>query len=101
MIKNPIKNGVLASAYIFFVVTVLSSAEKMSDQPDSLLTPVAFISLFTLSVAMMGYLFFLQPLQMYLDGKKKEAIDFFVKTLATFGLITAVLLIMVFTGIVG
>jgi hypothetical protein len=34
----------------------------------------------------MGYLFVLGPLTLYLDGKKKEAVSDFLKTVGTFAL---------------
>jgi hypothetical protein len=61
--------------------------------------PIVIISLFTLSAAMMGYLFLFQPLQLYLDGKKKLAVNLFIQTLATFAGLTALFLVLYFTGI--
>jgi hypothetical protein len=67
-----------------------------ANQPDKWFSGIAFISLVTLSVAMMGYFFAFKPLQMYLDGDKKQAVSFFIKTLATFAVITVALLLVVF-----
>lgn len=100
MSKNPFQNGILASLYIFLVVSVITFAGKFADKPDSFLAPVAFISIFTLSAAVMAYLFCFQPVQLYLDGKKKQAVELFTKTLAVFGVITLLILIILFTGII-
>jgi len=45
----------------------------------------------------MGYLFFLQPVQMFLEGQKVEAVELFTKTLAAFAVITGIVLIVAFT----
>lgn len=96
MTKNPIVNGFSASAYIFLVVSLLNWASEAASGPDTFGTPMAFISLFTFSAAMMGYIFFYQPIQLYLDGKKKVAASLFLQTLGVFGGITFLILTLVF-----
>jgi hypothetical protein len=87
--KNPYLNAVLAGLYIVCVVLVISTlVDKTPEGGDPLLVPIAMLSLFTLSAAVMGYLFVWQSVRMYLEGMKGEAVDFFLKTLATFALIT-------------
>jgi len=49
------------------------------------------LSLLVLSVTVMGYLFILVPVQLYIDGAKKEAVSFFLRTVGWFAAITAVL----------
>ena len=66
---------------------------------NSVFAPVAILSLFTLSAAVMGYIFFFQPVQLYLDGKKKPAIDLFLQTLGVFAIITIAILILFFSGV--
>lgn len=95
MTKNPFINAFAASAYIALVASLMFYGPKFADGKDTVLVPIAMISLLTFSAATMAYLFMYQPLQMYLDGNKKGAINFFLKTLATFGLIT----ILAFTGL--
>jgi len=48
---------------------------------------MAMLSLFTLSAAVMGYLFAAEPIMMYLDGKKKEAVNFFFTTVGVLRLL--------------
>jgi len=99
MIKNPLVNASAAVLYIAIVVFVMTVGPKNLPQKDTVFAPMVFLSLFTLSAAMMGYLFLFQPLQLYLDGKKKVAVDLFVKTLAIFAGYTVLILVLVFTGI--
>jgi valyl-tRNA synthetase len=69
------------------------------DTPDKggLLIPMVMLSLFTLSAAVMGYLFVSEPLMMYFDGKKKEAVSFFLTTVASFAAVTLVLVAILFS----
>lgn len=71
----------------------------MAPKEDSFLAPVAMISLFTLSAAVMAYLFGYQPFQLYFDNKRKEAVNLFLQTVLIFGLITALFLGLLFSGI--
>ncbi|HET7098986.1 MAG TPA: hypothetical protein VFI61_02020 [Patescibacteria group bacterium] len=101
MTKNPIINAVSASAYITLVATVMSFISKtQSNKPDTFFAPVVFISLLTFSVAVMGYLFFYQPLQLFVEGKKKEGLKLFVQTLGVFGAITVIVSALVFSGLI-
>ncbi|HRH25658.1 MAG TPA: hypothetical protein PLD99_01740 [Parcubacteria group bacterium] len=95
--KNPYFNALGASLYIGVVGTFMHLMEKgYANTPDKWFSGIAFISLLTLSVATMGYFFVFVPLQMYLDGQKQESVRFFLKTLATFALITLVIFFFLF-----
>lgn len=94
MNKKPFINALLAELYIVAIVSIIQYGFASSDAPETILAPIMMLSLFVLSAAVMGYLFLLQPIQLYLDGKKKEAIAFFTQTLATFAGITALTFIL-------
>lgn len=101
MSKNPIINALSASAYIFLVVSVMTFViAPLRDKPDSFLAPITMLFVLTLSVAVMAFLFFYQPLQLFIEGKKKEAADFFVKTVGVFAMITTAVLILLFSGLI-
>jgi len=91
--KNPFVNALLAVLYIAIIALFLFNAPKIESTP-SVLAPIVMLSLLTFSVAVMGFLFFFQPLQLYFEDKKKEAIKSFLTTLLTFGLLT-----LIFAGI--
>ena len=98
MSRNPYINALLAAAYIVFVVLLITYGPAyVRDKPDTILAPMAMLSLLVFSVALMGYLFFLQPVQMFLDGQKHEAVELFTNTLAVFAVITGIVLIVAFT----
>lgn len=94
MFKNPYLNSIYAEAYIIIVVSIMNAIAK-PNTPDTFFDPIAAISLFVLSAAVMGYLFIGEPLQLYLDGEKKRAVTFFMQTLICFAAITAVGFIIV------
>jgi hypothetical protein len=94
--KNPYLNALGAALYIGAVgVFMHYMTATHANTPDHWYSGIAVISLLTLSVAMMGYFFAFMPLQMYLDGEKKQAVQFFLRTLGTFALFTIALLVLV------
>ena len=101
MTKNPIINALGAAGYIVLVVTVLNYLSLThSNKPDTAYAPVLFLSLLTLSVATMAYFFFYQPLQLYVEGKKKEGIRLFVRTLGIFAVFTVAVLSLMLIGLI-
>src|SRR5689334_685009 len=101
MSKNPFINAFAPSGYIILIVTVMNIIMKtQKDKPDTIFAPMTVLSVLTLSVAVMAYLFFYQPLLLFMDGKKKQAVDLFVKTVGVFAAFTAVVLILLFSGII-
>lgn len=101
MSKNPIVNALSASGYIILVTSVMNLImHTQGDKPDTAFAPVVFLSLLTLSASLMAYIFFYQPLQFLIDGKKKEAVELFVKTVGVFAVFTAVVLILLFSGLI-
>jgi hypothetical protein len=91
MTKNPFLNALAASLYIVGVVSFINFLQILGEEPETILIPMAMLSLFVLSAAMMAFLFFFQPVQMYLDGEKRQAVNLFLKTLAVFAFITIIL----------
>src|SRR5579863_2089493 len=100
MTKNPFINALCSLAYIVLVASILNFvSHTQGNKPDTIFAPIAFLSLFTLSAALMTYFFLYQPVQLYLDGKKKEATSLFVKTILVFAAITVVIFILILSGI--
>lgn len=105
MTKNPFYNAIAASVYIILVVSLLTITSEFSNSiaggsgEDSFLAPIMMISLLTLSVAVMGYIFGYQPIMLYLDGKKEQAVKLFLQTVGIFGGITFLIFILYLTGI--
>lgn len=101
MIKNPFVNALSASAYIFLVVSVMTFVtQPLQDKPDTFFAPITVLLVLTLSSAVMAFLFFYQPLLLLIEGKKKEAVNFFIKTVGVFGAITVAVLTLLFFGVI-
>ena len=98
MTKNPYHNAIFAALYIVFVVLLISYGPALvRDKPDTILAPIAMLSLLVCSVAFMAYAFFFYPVQMFIDGQKREAVELFTKTLTTFAVITGIVVLIAFT----
>lgn len=101
MSKNPLINALCASGYIILVVTIFTFiSQTQRNKPDTFLAPATILFLLTLSVAVMAYLFFYQPLQLFIEGKKKNAVNLFVRTVGFFAAFTAVVVILLFSGVI-
>jgi hypothetical protein len=96
MMLKALKNALLASGYITVVASVLYFGEQFIGPDDSVLMPIAMLSLFTLSAAVMGYLFLYCPAELYFSNNKKGAAKLFAQTVGFFAIITALLLAGVF-----
>jgi len=101
MSKNPIINALSASAYIILVVSVMTFVtQPLRSKPDTFFAPITFLFVLSLSVSVMAFLFFYQPLLLFIEGKKKEAVNLFVKTIGIFAVITTIVLILLFSGLI-
>lgn len=95
MTKNPFINALAAAGYIVLIsLFMFGVVDGPAD--NSIIMPIAMISLFTLSAAVMGCIFLLKPVTLYMDGKKKEAIALFAQTIGAFAAITLILLSFLF-----
>ncbi len=95
MTDKPYYNAGLGLLYIIIVVNAINFGSRWATEEASqnLLLPIGMLSLFVLSASVMGYLFLAQPIIMFIDGKRKEAVKLFVQTIAIFAGITAAILL--------
>jgi len=92
MTKKPIYNALAATIYIvliIFFIDFISSVEYVS---EGLWQSIIALSLLTLSVAVMGYIFFFQPIVLFVEKNKKEAVKYFIHTILYF----AIIIILIF-----
>ena len=92
MTKKPIYNALAATIYIvliIFFIDFISSVEYVS---EGLWQSIIALSLLTLSVAVMGYIFFFHPLVLFVEKNKKEAVKYFIHTILYF----AIIIILIF-----
>jgi predicted membrane channel-forming protein YqfA (hemolysin III family) len=93
MTKNPIYNALAALVYIIAIVLGLTYMSTIQTKIDDLIMPIIMLSLLVLSVSVMVYIFGYQPLVLFLDNKRKEAISLFLKTVGIFGGITLIIIV--------
>lgn len=82
--KKPFLHALSAGAYIILIVNLINFFGRKNVPEDTILAPIAMLSLLVLSVAFMAFVFLYEPVKLFGEGKKKEALDFFGKTLASF-----------------
>ena len=101
MTKNPLINALSASAYITLIVSIMTFFTKpLQNKPDTFATPIIFLSMLSLSILIMAFIFLYQPILLFIDGNKKIAVNLFVKTVGIFAVITAIALILLFSGLI-
>lgn len=93
MTRNPFINALAGLLYISLVALLMfyGIADKFN---NTILIPIAMLSLFVFSAASMGYIFLYQPLQLFLEGHTKESVDLFIKTLVIFAISAATLVLL-------
>lgn len=99
MTKNPLLNALGATGYISIVGFVMNWGSSRAPKDPSFFAPIAVMSLFTLSAAVMGYIFCYTPMMLYFDGKKKQGVRLFLQTVGIFSVITFLFLTLLFSGL--
>ena len=92
--KSALINSIATTAYVIAVACFLFFGTMNKLGQNSVFTPIAFLLLFVFSAALTGFLIFGKPAQLYVDGKKKEALSLLTYTLIIFSLITFASLII-------
>ena len=97
MIKNPYLNAFMALGYIGGIILVINKTSSIAvNTPDTLLAPVTMLSLFVLSAVIMGILFIYEPLRLFLESQKPQALSFLLKTVGTFACFVLILAALLF-----
>jgi hypothetical protein len=95
MNKTSIYNAILASGYITTLVSLMSLVSNtLQKQTDNMFMPITMLALLVLSVAVMSYLFFYQPILLLLENKRAEAVKTFLGTVTVFAGITTTFLVL-------
>ena len=96
MTKNGYLNALAGVLYVGTVASFMFYSSHLPNIEPSVFIPMGVISLFVFSASAMGYIFLYWPLRLYLDGAKEEAAGLFLRTLFSFGGITAGILLIAF-----
>lgn len=95
--KKPFLYALAAALYIVIIVLAINSITKANILPkETILIPMAMLSLFVLSAAIMGFLFLYEPLHLYMENHKQEAVSFFAKVVGFFSCFAVLFLILLF-----
>ena len=93
--KKPFFYALSAVSYIVIIILCGNALSPFIPE-ETILIPMAMLSLFVLSAAIMGFLFLSEPLILYIENKKREAILFFAKTVGIFACFMVIFLILLF-----
>lgn len=90
-------NSFGATAYIFLVSLIIRNGEKIfGSQDNEVLAPIVFLLLFIVSALVTGGLVLGQPIMLYLDGRKKEAVKLLFYTGAALLVILVIIALIMF-----
>jgi hypothetical protein len=94
---TPLLSAFGALGYITVLVTFFHYIESVRHEtPDTLIDGIGAISVFVLSAAVMGYLFFYYPIAYIIEGKTSSLPTYFLlKTIGYFAIGTIVILTLV------
>lgn len=87
--KRGFINAFATALYVIAIASFMyyGSLIKLG-RANIILVPITMLLLFVFSAALTGFLIFGKPAQLYVDGKKKEAISLLTYTLVSFSIIT-------------
>jgi len=94
--KKPFLYALVAAVYIVTLVLLINTATSILPSKDNIVMPMAMLSLFVLSVAVMGFLFFYEPLSLFIENKRREAVLFFAKVIGIFACFLLIFVVLVF-----
>lgn len=98
--KTAIINSLATAAYVTAVACFMYFGTTIKlGRVNTILAPIALLLLLVFSAALTGFLIFGKPAELYVDGKKKEALTLLTYTLIIFSVITLVALasLIIFT----
>lgn len=94
MTTNPFYNAGTAALYIVSLVLIGYYGGSLLPAEDNVFMPMAALSLFVFSAALMGYLFLYQPIILILSGEQKKGALLFLQTLGIFAGLTATIFVL-------
>jgi hypothetical protein len=93
--KKPFLYAFAAALYIVIIVFIINALTSILPG-KTIIIPMVMLALFVLSAAIMGFLFLYEPLQLYFDNHKQEALSFFGKVVGFFACFVILFLVLMF-----
>lgn len=93
--KRGFINAFATALYVIAIASFMyyGSLIKLG-RANIILVPITMLLLFVFSAALTGFLIFGKPAQLYVDGKKKEALAMLTYTFVSFFIVTFVFLFL-------
>ncbi len=92
--KKPFFYALAAAIYIVVIVLAINATTSILPK-QTIIVPMTMLGLFVLSAAIMGFLFLSEPLRLFMENKKNEAIVFFAKIVGIFACFVALFAILI------
>ncbi len=92
LIKSSLRNSLATAIYVAIVALIMQNAEKVFGTMKDIIGPIAFLLLFVTSAAITGFLVLGQPIMLYSDNHKSEAVKLFIYTVAWLFVFTVIAL---------
>jgi hypothetical protein len=93
--KTALVNALATAVYVIAVGSFMYFGSMIKlGRANVIFVPIALLLLFVFSAALTGFLIFGKPAQMYVDGKKQEALSLLTFTLTIFSVITFISLVL-------
>lgn len=93
--RKPFTYALAAALYIVSIVLVVNFTGSMEPK-ETIIIPMVMLCLLVTSVAVMAFLFFSEPLRLFLEHKSDEAIAFFGKMVGFFVCFALIFVVLVF-----
>jgi hypothetical protein len=94
-VKKPFLYALVAALYIVVIVFIINAVTSILPT-QTILIPMAMLGLFVLSAAIMGFLFLYEPLHLYMENRKQEAVAFFAKVVGIFACFVILFVVLLF-----
>jgi len=92
LIRSSLRNSLATSVYVVIVALIIHNAENVFGTMSNIIGPIAFLLLFVTSAAITGFLVLGQPIILYFDNQKSEAVKLFIYTAAWLFVFTVIAL---------
>lgn len=90
------KSFLYALVAVVYIVNLVLGIQMTTffKQKETIIIPMIMLGLFVLSAAVMGFLFLSEPIKLFLEHRKQEAVVFFLKTVGFFACFLVVFIII-------
>jgi hypothetical protein len=94
LLKLGLRNSLATAIYVVIVAVIMNNAQRIFGTMKSIVGPVAFLLLFVTSAAITGFLVLGQPIMLYVDNQRRDAVRLFIYTIAWLLVFTIIALAM-------